>query len=40
MECKGKALYRLMYASNNELGVKFWKEAMKEDSEGQRSLFD
>jgi three-Cys-motif partner protein len=23
MECKGKPLYRLMYASNNELGVKF-----------------
>jgi three-Cys-motif partner protein len=39
MKCKGKPLYRLVYASNNKLGVKFWKEALKEDSGGQRELF-
>jgi three-Cys-motif partner protein len=33
-------LYRLVYASNDNLGLKFWKEALKEDSGGQRDLFD
>ena len=32
-------LYRLVYASNDNLGLKFWKEALKEDSGGQRDLF-
>jgi three-Cys-motif partner protein len=40
MKCKGKPLYRLVYASNNKLGLKFWNEALKEDSGGQRGLFD
>ena len=40
MKCDGKPLYRLIYASNDELGLKFWKEALKEDSCGQRGLFD
>ncbi len=32
-------LYRLVYASNSEHGLKFWDEALKEDCGGQRSLF-
>jgi len=40
MKCRGKALYRLVYASNDKLGLKFWDEALKEDSRGQRGLFD
>jgi three-Cys-motif partner protein len=40
MKCRGKALYRLVYASRDKLGLKFWKEAVKEDSSGQRNLFD
>jgi three-Cys-motif partner protein len=39
MKCRGKPLYRLVYASNADLGLKFWKEALKEDSDGQRELF-
>ena len=40
MTRKGLPLYRLVYASNHKLGLKFWREALKEDSGGQRSLFD
>jgi three-Cys-motif partner protein len=40
MTCKKLPLYRLVYASRNELGLKFWREAVKEDSSGQRNLFD
>jgi three-Cys-motif partner protein len=40
MKRQGLPLYRLVYASNNKLGLKFWNEALKEDSEGQRNLFD
>ena len=40
MMCKGTPLYRLVYASKSDLGLKFWKEALKEDSGGQRGLFD
>jgi three-Cys-motif partner protein len=40
MKRGGRPLYRLVYASNNKLGLKFWREALKEDSGGQRSLFD
>jgi three-Cys-motif partner protein len=40
MKCKNMPLYRLVYASKAKLGLKFWKEALKEDSDGQRSLFD
>jgi three-Cys-motif partner protein len=40
MTCKKLPLYRLVYASNDNLGLKFWKEALKEDSGGQRDLFD
>lgn len=40
MTCKGVPLYRLVYASKSNLGLKFWKEALKEDSGGQRNLFD
>jgi three-Cys-motif partner protein len=39
MACRGRPLYRLVYASNSNLGLKFWKEALKEDSDGQRELF-
>ena len=40
MKCRGKPLYRLVYASKDKLGLKFWQEAVKEDSSGQRNLFD
>jgi three-Cys-motif partner protein len=40
MRCDGKPLYRLGYASKDRLGLKFWREALKEDSAGQRALFD
>jgi three-Cys-motif partner protein len=39
MYCKGKPLYRLVFATNNKLGLEFWNEAIKEDSGGQRNLF-
>jgi three-Cys-motif partner protein len=39
MTCKGRPLYRLVYASKSDLGLKFWKDALKEDSDGQRELF-
>ena len=32
-------LYRLIYASKNKLGLKFWRDAKKEDAGGQRQLF-
>ena len=32
-------LYRLIYASKHELGLKFWNEAIKKDASGQRELF-
>ncbi|MCD4728549.1 MAG: three-Cys-motif partner protein TcmP [Pirellulales bacterium] len=38
MESGGKSLYRLVYASKSELGVKFWKDALKENSSGQRDF--
>jgi three-Cys-motif partner protein len=31
-------LYRLIYASKNKLGLKFWREAKKEDAGGQRGF--
>ena len=40
MTCNGVPLYRLVYASHHELGLKFWRRALKEDSGGQRNLFD
>ncbi|MGA2798644.1 MAG: three-Cys-motif partner protein TcmP [Thermoguttaceae bacterium] len=40
MTCNRLPLYRLVYASKNKLGWKFWRDAVKEDSSGQRSLFD
>lgn len=40
MTCNRLPLYRLVYASKDKLGLKFWKDAVKEDSSGQRSLFD
>jgi three-Cys-motif partner protein len=40
MKCKGVPLYRLVYASKHKLGLRFWREALKEDSDGQRALFD
>jgi three-Cys-motif partner protein len=40
MACKKLPLYRLVYASNSDLGLKFWKDALMEDSGGQRDLFD
>ena len=40
MTFRGMPLYRLVYASKDKLGLKFWKEALKEDSGGQRGLFD
>ncbi len=40
MTSKRLPLYRLVYASNDNLGLKFWKDALKEDSGGQRDLFD
>ena len=40
MKRGGRPLYRLVYASKDKLGLKFWREALKEDSGGQRELFD
>lgn len=39
MACKNVPLYRLVYASKSDLGLKFWRESLKEDSGGQRELF-
>lgn len=36
----GKPLYTLVYASKNELGLKFWNIALKKDRQGQLGLFD
>jgi len=36
---KGTPLYRLIYASRHQLGLHFWKEALKRDVSGQRELF-
>ena len=36
----GKPLYKLVYASRHKLGLKFWRQAVKKDSSGQRDLFD
>jgi len=36
---KGGLLYRLLFASKNPLGDKFWKEVIKRDVHGQRRLF-
>ncbi len=38
-DAQDRPLYRLIYASKSKLGVKFWKEALKQDSSGQRRLF-
>lgn len=38
MKDGGKPFYRLVYASKSELGLKFWRDALKEDSSGQRDL--
>ncbi len=35
-----KALYRLIYASKHELGLKFWEESLKKEVSGQKHLFD
>lgn len=35
---KAAPLYRLLFASKNELGVKFWKDVTKIDSDGQLRL--
>jgi len=35
----GRPLYLLIYGSRHELGRKFWDEACKEDSSGQKELF-
>jgi three-Cys-motif partner protein len=35
----GMPLYRLIYASRHSLGLKFWEEAVGQDSAGQRELF-
>jgi len=40
MSGKQGPLYRLIYASKDKLGLKFWDEALKKDSQGQRNLFD
>jgi three-Cys-motif partner protein len=32
-------LYRLIYASRSEVGLKFWHEVLKKDVGGQRELF-
>jgi three-Cys-motif partner protein len=32
-------LYRLVYVTKNELGLKFWNESIKKDSSGQKRLF-
>lgn len=34
-----RPLYRLIYASKHELGLKFWNEAVKKELGGQKSLF-
>ncbi|MBN2580188.1 MAG: three-Cys-motif partner protein TcmP [Pirellulales bacterium] len=36
---RSQPLYRLIYASRSDLGLKFWREAVKQDSSGQRDLF-
>jgi three-Cys-motif partner protein len=33
-------LYRLVFATKHELGLKFWRESVKKDLTGQTSLFD
>ena len=35
----GTPLYKVVYASKNSLGLKFWRIAVSEDLYGQRSLF-
>ena len=39
MKSCGRPMYRLVYASRSKLGLKFWEEAVKEDSSGQKELF-
>lgn len=36
---QGRDIYSLMYASRNALGGKFWRNALRIDESGQRSLF-
>ncbi len=40
IEDAGRPLYKLIYASRHKLGLKFWRQAVKKDSSGQRDLFD
>ena len=35
---KNAPLYRLLFASKNPLGVKFWREVTKVDADGQLAL--
>ena len=35
----GKPLYSLVYASKNNLGLKFWNEAVRKDRDGQTNLW-
>ena len=35
----GRPLYRLIYASKHELGLRFWNIAKREDRGGNRTLF-
>ena len=39
MMSSGRPLYRLVFGSRHELGAKFWDQACKEDSSGQKELF-
>jgi three-Cys-motif partner protein len=36
----GQPLYKLIYFSRHKLGLKFWRQAVKKQSSGQRSWFD
>jgi three-Cys-motif partner protein len=36
---QGIPLYRLIYASKDRLGLKFWDDALRQDSHGQKELF-
>ena len=36
---KGTGLYRILFASRHELGMKFWRESTKTDKDGQSVMF-
>jgi three-Cys-motif partner protein len=39
IKCERGPLYKLIYASNHELGLDFWNKAIAKDVSGQRDLF-